>query len=106
MSKIYNRSETKHTWNEKRYRIFHFFSDEIDSNNNSQDSSDSLVRNKDKPNPPRNKKQVLDRVINLLHKQNFEETNQIIKSNISKHKRKVLMELKKPGNIIIMEADL
>ena len=44
-------------------------------------------------------------VIDFLHKQNLEETNQINKSNISKHEPKGLMELKNNKNILIKEAD-
>ena len=82
-----------------------FFADENNSNENSQNSSDSLVKNKGKLNPPRNRNKVLDTVIDFLRKQNFEETNQINKRNISKHERKGLMELKNNKNIIIKEAD-
>ena len=69
-----------------------------------QDSSDSLVRDQGKLNPPRNRNKVLDTVIDFLHELNFEETNQINKSNISKHERKGFMELKNK-NIKIKEAD-
>ena len=54
--------------------------DENDSNENSQDSRESLVRNKSKLNPPRNRNEVLDTVIDFLHKQKFEETNQHFKT--------------------------
>ena len=38
-----------------------------------QDSSDSLVRNKGKLYPPKNRNKVLDTIIDFLHKHNFEE---------------------------------
>ena len=62
-----------------------------------------MVRNKGKLHPPKNRNKVLDTVIDFLHKHNFEETNQINKSNISK--RKGLMELKTNKNTIIKGAD-
>ena len=39
----------------RKRRLREFFADENDSNENSQDSSDSLVRNKGKLSPPRNR---------------------------------------------------
>ena len=71
------------------------------SNKNSPDSSDSLVRNKNKLNPPRNSNKVLDRVIDFPRKQKFEETNQINKSNILKHERKGLLELENKQNLYV-----
>ena len=43
------------------------------SNENSQDPSDSLVRNKGKLHPPKNRNKVLDTIIDFLHRHNFEE---------------------------------
>ena len=43
--------------------------------------------------------------MDFLHQQIFEEANKINKSNISKHERKGLMELRNKKNIIIKEAD-
>ena len=51
-----------------------FFADENNSKENSQDSSDNLVINKGKLNPPSSRNKVLDTVIDFLHKQSFEET--------------------------------
>ena len=39
----------------RKLRLRGFFADENDINENAQDSSDSLVRNKVKRNPPRNR---------------------------------------------------
>ena len=71
------------------------------SNQNSSDSSDSLVRNKSKLNPPRNSNKVLDTIIDFPHKQKFEETNQINTSNILKHERKGSLELKNKQNFYV-----
>ena len=70
-----------------------------------KNSSDSVVKNKGTLNTPRNRNKVLDTVIDFLHKQNFEETNEINKNSISKHELKGLMELKIYKNILIKEAD-
>ena len=70
-----------------------------------KNSSDSVVKNKGTLNTPRNRNKVLDTVIDFLHKQSFEETNEINKNRISKHELKGLMELKIYKNIIIKEAD-
>ena len=70
-----------------------------------KNSSDSVVRNIGSLNTPRNRNKVLDTVIDFLHKQNFEETNEINKNSISKHELKGLMELKIYKNILIKEAD-
>ena len=89
----------------RKLRLRELFGDEDDSNENSQDSSDSLVRSKGKLHLPRTRNKVLDTVIDVLHKQNFKETNQKNKSNFGKHERNGLMELKSNKNIIIKEAD-
>ena len=49
-----------------------------------QDSSQPVIRNKSNFNPTRNWNEVFGMVIDFLHKQKFEETNQINKSNIFK----------------------
>ena len=59
----------------RKLRLSEFFGDENDSNKNSQDSCDSLVGNKGKLNPLRNRNKVLGTIIDFLDQQNFEETN-------------------------------
>ena len=68
------------TW---KLRLREFLADENDSNENSQDPSDSLVRNKGKLHPPKNRNKVLDTIIDFLHKHNFEEPTASLLNGLS-----------------------
>ena len=86
----------------RKLRLREFFSEE---NNNGEAENESLVRNKGNFNPPRNRNNVLDIVVDYLNKQDFSDRTFKNASNLSKKEWMELKALRENKEIIIKEAD-